>query len=156
MSDQDEEKQLKAAFARLLLKNPDDPFKAALAVFPDNTSRALRVANEWPGDSEVLNFQAELIEEDGELSFLPTKADLARNIWDKMQSDRICADDYAKLGKLYADVRGFIEKPQTNINNNVNNVTNRVMVVRESASDADWEAKLRKQQEELTNASTRH
>lgn len=150
------EEELKAEFAKLLLKTPNDPFKAALLLFPDNTSRALRVANEWPADPEVMAAQAELLEEDGELAYLPTKADFARKIWDKMDEERLAPEDFAKLGKLYADVRGFIEKPQTNINTNVNNVTNRVMVVRESQSDADWEAKLRKQQEDLTNASTRH
>jgi len=150
------EEELKAEFARLLLRTPEDPFKAALMLFPDNTSRALRVANEWPADPEVIAAQAAIVEDEGEMSFLPTKADLARSIWSRMQGDRICPEDFAKLGKLYAEVRGFIEKPQTNINTNVNNVTNRVMVVRESASDADWETKLRKQQEDLTNASTKH
>lgn len=149
------DEELKAEYARLLLKH-SDPFKAALQLFPDNTSRALRVANEWPNDPEVMAAQADLLDEDGELSYLPTKADFARNLWDKMQEDRIAPEDYAKLGKLYADVRGFIEKPQTTINNNNNVTNNRVMVVRENGSDEDWEAKLRKQQEGLTNASTKH
>ncbi len=149
------EEELKAEYARLLLKITD-PFKAALQLFPDNTSRALRVANEWPTDPEVVAAQSELLEEDGELSFLPTKADLARNIWDRMQNERVSPDDYAKLGKLYADVRGFIEKPQTNVSVNNNVTNNRVMVVRENGTDEDWEAKLRKQQENLTNASTKH
>lgn len=149
------DEELKAEYARLLLKI-SDPFKAALQLFPDNTSRALRVANEWPNDPEVMAAQADLLDEDGELSYLPTKADFARNLWDKMQEDRIAPEDYAKLGKLYADVRGFIEKPQTTINNNNNVTNNRVMVVRENGSDEDWEAKLRKQQDNLTNASTRH
>ncbi|WP_292414149.1 hypothetical protein [Methylophaga sp.] len=73
-----------------------------------------------------------------------------------MQEERLSPEDYAKLGKLYADVRGFIEKPQTTINNNNNVTNNRVMVVRENGSDEDWEAKLRKQQDNLTNASTKH
>jgi len=149
------DEELKAEYARLLLKI-SDPFKAALQLFPDNTSRALRVANEWPTDSEVIAAQAELLEEGGELSFLPTKADFARHLWDKMQEERLSPEDYAKLGKLYADVRGFIEKPQTTINNNNNVTNNRVMVVRENGSDEDWEAKLRKQQDNLTNASTKH
>ncbi len=146
------DEQLKAEYAKLLLKITD-PFKAALQLFPDNTSRALRVANEWPTDPEVVAAQAAFLDEDGELSFLPTKADLARNIWDRMQNERICPDDYAKLGKLYADVRGFIEKPQSNVNVNNNVTNNRVMVVRENGTDEDWAAKLRKQQEKLTNAS---
>lgn len=149
------DEELKAQYARLLLK-VDDPFKAALHLFPDNTSRALRVANEWPNDPEVVAAQAELLDEDGEISFLPTKAAFARKIWDRMEEERIAPEDFAKLGKLYADVRGFIEKPQTNINNNVNNVNNRVMIIRETGTDEDWEAKLRKQQEDLTNASTKH
>lgn len=155
MSD-NEEIEYKKRFAKEFLKTPSDPFKAALVVFPNNTARALRVANEWPNDPEVLSIKAEVLEDVGEMNLLPSKADLARSIWDKMQEEHTSVEDFTKLGKLYADVRGFIEKPQTNINNNVQNVSNRVMVVREKSNDADWERGLLEQQENLTNAGPCH
>lgn len=147
-----EERDSKAKFARLLLKEPSDPFAVALKVFPDDTKRALWVANNWPSDTEVLSLQEKAEEEEGELTFLPTKGQLCRGIWDKMNDKFTDADTYAKLSKVYAEVRGFIEKPQIAVNTNIQNVTNKVMIVRENGSDADWERKLLEQQARLANA----
>ena len=154
--EQENEEELKAEFARLLLQTPDDPFKAALALFPENTNRALRVANEWPRDLAVVEARKELVEDEGEDAFLPGKAHLARSIWDRMHKETTDTENFAKLGKLYADVRGFIEKPQTNIQNNIQNTTNKVMVIRESSTSDEWETNLRKQQDRLTNDATCH
>lgn len=153
----------KAAYAALLLKERD-PFKAALLLFPNNTNRALRVANEWPNDPVVKAEQTKLTEGDGELSFLPGKAQLARDIWDRMQGTTLAGgvvipptpEEYAKLAKLYADVRGFIDKPQTNVNVN-NTVVQRVVEVPVFQSSEEWEAAAARQQRELlNNARTRH
>lgn len=147
------ETEAKEKFARLLLKEPLEPFAVALKVFPDDTKQALKVANEWPSDLEVLRFQEQAVSADGEKSFLPTKGELARDTWNLMHSKYTEPGDFAKLGKLYAELMGFIEKPKTEITTNVQQITNRVMVVRESVSDADWERKLLAQQERLTAAS---
>jgi hypothetical protein len=147
-----DERDAKAKFARLLLKEPSDPFVIALKVFPSDTKKALRVANEWPADPEVLSLQEKAEEEEGELAFLPTKGQLCRGIWEKMHDKYTDADTYAKLSKVYAEVRGFIEKPQIAVNTNVQNVTNKVMIVRENGSDAEWERKLLEQQARLANA----
>lgn len=147
-----DERDAKAKFARLLLKEPSDPFAVALKVFPDDTKRSLWVANNWPADPEVLGLQEKATEDEGELAFLPTKGQLCRGIWEKMQDKYTDPDTYTKLAKVYAEVRGFIEKPQIAVNTNVQNVTNKVMIVRESGSDAEWERKLLEQQARLANA----
>lgn len=144
--------EAKEKFSRLLLKEPSDPFAVALKVFPDDTKRALWVANNWPSDPEVLSLQEKATEDEGELAFLPTKGQLCRDVWEKMQDKFTDPDTYVKLGKLYAEVRGFIEKPQMAVTTNVQNVTNKVMIVRESGSDAEWERKLLEQQTRLANA----
>lgn len=153
----------KAAYAALLLKERD-PFKAALMLFPDNTNRALRVANEWPNDAVVKAEQAKLTANDGELSFLPGKAELARDIWNRMQGTTLAGgvvipptpEEYAKLAKLYADVRGLIDRPQPNVNVN-NTIVQRVVEVPVFQSSEDWEAAAaRQQRESLSNARTRH
>ena len=104
----------KQLFAKLLLKLRE-PFKAALELFPDDTGTALQVAHDWPKDPVVIAIKNGVYDAVDEMDLLPTKAELARGIWDKMQGD-LYPDDYVKLGRLYADVRGFIEKPGTNIN----------------------------------------
>lgn len=146
------ETEAKEKFARLLLKEPSDPFAIAIKVFPDDTKKALRIANEWPSDPEILAMQEKLTEEEGELAFLPTKGQLAREVWNMMHDKYTDAATFAKLGKLYAEIRGFVEKPQTSVTTNVQQVANKVMVVRESVSDAEWERKLLDQQTRLSNA----
>lgn len=147
-----DEREAKAKFARLLLKEPGDPFAVALKVFPNDTKHALWVANNWPADPEVTDLQEKAEEDEGELAFLPTKGQLCRGIWDKMNDKYTDADTYAKLSKVYAEVRGFIEKPQVAVTTNVQNVTNKVMIVRETGSDIEWERKLALQQASLANA----
>ena len=162
MSETQNEDKEKAAYAAFLLKERD-PFKAALQLFPNNTNRALWVANHWPNDETVLAAKAELLQEQGEDSFLPGKSELARDIWQRMQGTTLpngvvippTPEEYAKLAKLYADVRGFIEKPQNN--QNVTVFIPKAIEVPTHGSDEDWEAAAERQQRELLNVSrSRH
>ena len=146
------ESELKKKFAFILLEEKN-PFKAALRLFPEdeeNTGEALRIAHTWPGDEDVLKYQEKFIEEGLDLKLLPSKAELAKDVWDRMQSF-VADEDYVKLAKLYADIRGFIEKPGTQVN--VQNVSNKVMVVREKENDEIWGKGLIEQQERLISES---
>lgn len=147
------ESELKEQFAKILLKNPENPFEAALKIFPEDVNTALQIATEWPADPLVINATNDILEDEDELSFLPNKAKLARHIWGKLDGEYICNEDYVKLAKLYAEVLGFIEKPQTNINANISAVSNRVMIVKESGSNDEWEQKLLQQQQKLQSES---
>jgi hypothetical protein len=162
MTEEHDESQEKVAYAGLLLKERD-PFKAALSLFPNNTNRALWVANHWPVDPEVKEAQAKLTAEGGEMGFLPDKAELARDIWERMQGTKTAdgrtisptADEYSKLAKLYADVRGFIEKPQNN--QNVTVVIPKAIEVPTHGTNEEWEQAAAKQQQDLLNVSrSRH
>lgn len=152
----DKEDENKTAFAVEFLKSPNDAFKAALNVFPSDTGRALRAAHEWPKDAFVLAEQERLSSEHGEGAFLPTKSDLSRAIWERLTPtegvNRVSHDDFVKLARLYAEVRSFIVKPETNVNVAV--TTNKVMVVKDLGSNEEWEMKAAKQQRELVNVST--
>ena len=161
MSDELKESEEKAAYAALLLKERD-PFKAALSLFPNNTNRALWVANHWPNDAEVKAEQSRLSEEEGD-SFLLSKREFLQDIEARMKGTTLpngvtvppTPDEYSKLAKLYADVRGFIEKPQTNVNVTTN--VNRVVEMPVFANENEWEAEAARQQRELLeNARTRH
>jgi hypothetical protein len=100
----------KTAFAAELLKTPNDPFKAALAIFDPDTGRALRAAHEWPKDPFVIAEQTRLSAERGELSFLPTKADLARSLWERAHANTTTNDDFTKMARLYADIMDYVPK----------------------------------------------
>lgn len=147
MSEDKDDKEYKGYFAEFLIESPDDPFTAALKVFPQNTQRALRIAQEWPRDPYVLSEVKRLKAEGGDMDGLPTKADLAREIWNTAKGN-VEPDEKVKLLKLYGEVRGFIDKPQANTTVNVE-AAPKVMIVKDAGTDADWEARLRRQQRKL-------
>lgn len=142
----------KEQFAKFLLEVAD-PFKAALQLFTEQSDlhKALKVATEWPHDKDVKNFIKKIKENEDSIDTLPSKKELAQSIWEKME---VCKypKDYAKLAKLYAEVRGFIEKPDNKPIVNINQ--NRVMVVKDLGTAEDWENKAAKQQRDLLNVST--
>lgn len=142
----------KTRFAELLLKTPDNPFKAAMGICGEDTGRALLVSSEWPDDPFVISEQKRLLDELGADHFLPTREELGRMVYQSAQDAKF-EENKVKFLKLYADIRGFIAKPETNVT--VQNTNNRVMVVRENGSDDEWEQKLLKQQRGLVNASSK-
>ena len=155
----DEDQRLKLAFAAALLKHPqtlEGRFAAALSCTGD-TGKALLMANKWVDDPSVISEVDRLTKrgDEGDLNFIGSKADFARevleagrNSWD--------GDTKHKFFKLYAEVRGFISKDGgTNVNVQVNN--NKVMIVRDLGTDAEWEAKAAQQQRALIDVSaSRH
>lgn len=139
-----EDQQLKRAYARKLLVI-SDPFKAAIAVVPDNTPNhtaiVLRIHNAWAADEEIRTLQRDIQDEEGEEAFLPSKAELARAVYDMATAERpTAAEDRLKAFRLYAEIRGFIEKPGVNINNTHNTQVNNVMAYKDHGDMAAWEA----------------
>ena len=149
------ETENKRRFAVELLKSPSDPFKAALAVFAPDTGTAMAKASVWPSDPEVKGYMTEALEEVGDMHFLPGKADLSRAIWDIVANNTLSVDDRLKAMRLYGDLRGFIEKQGTIINNNNNMTSNKVMLVKSHESNEAWEQKLVQQQQGLIADATK-
>jgi hypothetical protein len=88
-----------------------DPWQAALTVLGhQNASYASQCASQWPFDPYVIAKRKQLLAEQGEEAFLPTKVDLAREIWRDAENCRDPADKTRNL-RLYAEVMGFVEKP---------------------------------------------
>jgi hypothetical protein len=142
----------KRKYAALLFKE-GDAFKAALLMFPQDTSRAFWIANNWVNDDEVNAEKNRIVKSGKDIDFLPTKAEFARELLQRM---RRCDDDgkYASIAKIYAEVRQFIEKPQTNVNVNA---VSRVIEVPAFRDESEWEAKTASDQRELLkNARNRH
>jgi hypothetical protein len=142
----------KEQFAELSLRETD-AFKIGLAIYPNDTGRALRVATEWPNDPQVKALRQSFVdaEEDGETAFLPTKADACRLAWNIARDADKFTEDRLKALKLYGEMRGFIEKPAAVTVNNTQNVAMRVLVVKDYGTNDDWEKALRSQQKKLIN-----
>lgn len=143
--------QLKKDFAANLLRYPDDPAKAAFNTTPD-VGAALQIAKHWPTDPVVVAEQDRLMASDGARAFLPTKEAQARDIYALANSPTTDVDNRIKAHRLYAEVMGFIEKP--NAGGGINVLNQGVMIVREAASNEDWERKAIEQQRTLTAHAT--
>lgn len=144
-----EDEKHKRQFAQLYLKL-GDPYKAAFELCGDNTSMAIQIGSEWPNDPVVIDYKNEgLLRRDG-TDDLPTKADLARLVWDRMQQPMTSDEDFVKLAKTYADVMGYIEKPDTQINVNQQRTVN-VLRLPAQVSVDDFEVKALAQQRRLAN-----
>lgn len=139
--------ELKLQFADGILRNPENPWDVAKSLTEDN-SLALKMTQLWVKDPLVISEKERLLNERGKTAFLPDKDDFAREVITEGRKVRD-PDTKHKYLRLYADTRGFIEKPTTNINTNVQNVTNRVMMVPASSTDEEWANKLKNQQQRL-------
>lgn len=138
--------ELKKEFAYYLLKMPNEPFKAALLVFGQDTGRACLAVNEWLNCDDVLTEKKRLIDEHGEDYFLATRAEVARKVYELAEKAYL-TEDKLKGYKLFCDIMGYIEKPGTTINNNLNEY--RVIEVVNHGTDDEWRAKLIDQQAKL-------
>lgn len=134
----------KELFAELLLRDPQNPFRVALAIYPDDTPRALKIATEWPRDIEVVTLQKAMVDEAGEMAFVVTKAQLAQLAMKLATQEVMDPQDRAsrvKAAELAAKIVGAIEKPVAATINNTNVLVNRVMVVKDYGNDEQWEQK---------------
>lgn len=144
-------------FAAHLLRMPDDPFKAALAVFGDaDPGRALYAAQNWVRHPIVLAHMETLKQEHGALYFLPDKATVCRKVWDIAETAKTVAEKTNAI-KLYSDLMGFNPKPESNSSQNVfvggGNGGARVMVVTKHGDDNDWKEAARVQQAKLLESA---
>lgn len=147
----EQEKANKKKFAEILIRTPD-PFQAALELFPDNTTWAAWIAKHWPKDSEVIAEKDALKKSGFGSEELPTKTDLSRALWDRMNQPFVSTEDFTKAAKLYAEVNSFIEKtPPPSVTANI--IIPKVIEIPNHGSDANWEALAETQQRDLLNVS---
>lgn len=144
----------KIAFAEQWLRNPHNTFEAAMQVCQGRTLEALQMSQAWMFDSEVLQLKEELVAKYGEEHFLPSKSDMLHSIYRRANQDHTANEDFVKLMKLAADMRGMLqEKTAVAINNITNNKVMMVPVFVDAsgkvASDDSWEQSLIAQQQRL-------
>ena len=142
-----DEAETKRLYGLALLEHPDDPYKAALAVVGGDLPRALAMAREWTHDPDVVAAMDAVPDDERALKGVPTKNDLAREAWRRVQSTL----DHETAFKGIEAIRKLMYDNKvggTTVNNTL--VDNRrVMVVTDHGTDAEWEAKLLEQQEKL-------
>lgn len=146
---------LKREFAYALLKNPSSCLDAALAVFPFDTSTALKVSDIWPNDPMVVRYQHEILQQEGEEQFLPSKTEFLTKIWDRINQPNPITDndEFVKLATLYGKARGFIEEKGTQATSINIGESAKVMIVTNAGTDDEWQAKAIANQQKLLNGN---
>lgn len=134
------------AFARFYEDEGNNAFAACLRIWND-TTQALKMSTILPAHplviEEIKNAEANA------LNSLPTKSQFAKKLWTMIDE---AANDNAKVQfmKLYADARGFIEKPVEAANTqNVTVVLPRCIEIPSHGTDLEWEERLALQQKDL-------
>lgn len=140
-------------FAYEHLKTPDDAMGAAQRAFVNDDISAAQVADHWPTNAFVIKFKQELLSEFGEEHFLPSKSDIARQLYKIGANCAQAADDRIKALKELANLLGYIEKPAA-VTVNTGSTNNRVMIVRDHGTVDDWEQRAIEQQSRLINGHT--
>lgn len=150
----DDELEVKIKFADAWLRNPNNAFEAALTVTRGEPSKALLMSSAWIYDDEVLQLKGELVEKFGEEHFLPSKTAMLQDILTRARKTPQ-DDDYVKLMKLAADMRGMLSD-KSNVNINTTITQNKVMIVPtfvdsfgKPLDDTTWEQNLIQQQQRL-------
>lgn len=138
----------KLKFAAELLRHDNDAFKAAFATMPDNPGMALQLARSYFTDPVVVAEKERLLGSSDAKTFLPNKAKQLTDIYGLATDTKQTAEDRIKAHRLYAEISGFIEKPQSGAGINVLNQG--VMIVRDHGDDSNWEQKTIQQQRTLT------
>lgn len=150
---QDFDENLLRMYAEALLRDPSNPYEAALKLTGD-VQTSMRLAK-LTADPEFIAAKDALYDELGEDYFLPTKSEIVREVLAKAKQ---CtnADVAFKGYKLAADMLGFIEKPKdTTVINNSLTDNRRVMVVQDFGSDSEWEKQVQAQQAKLIEDASR-
>lgn len=153
----------KIRFAEGLLKAGSEygaAVKVAIQVFGDGSPRVGMASHYWPSDPIVLAHMQTALATQPDGAYLPTREELALKIHRKAEA---CdeAKDAVVLWKLFADIMGYIQRPETNIGNvqvNNNIVESRVLVVKDYGSIDNYMEKAAAQQAKLVedvNASKR-
>lgn len=116
----------KTAFAAALLRYPHQHFKAATLVFPTDMRAAMFIMQEWLHDEFVADEKRRLLDEHGFDYFLPTKYELAHDVY-ALAVTANAVEDRIKGFRLFAEIQGHITKAATT-NVNVDNSTKVLMV----------------------------
>lgn len=151
-----ERKRKFAALARVRPENRSGRYEAACLVFPDQAddALALRAADEWPFDRVVIEEMARLASAES-AEDLPSPEQQARDVYRLASDETKGVDDRLKAHKLYAEMRGHIQRPGDN-GAKVYIDNRRVMVMPAAANSADdWEAVASGHQAKLMSDASR-
>ena len=138
------------AFALAFLRHNGNAYAAARELFPGDVSRAIIVSETYPREAGFQDRLAAVKRTADEDEVLPSKAMLAEELWNIGTAAIHDVKDRLAALKLYADIRGFVKRPEPAQPANITNNTQNVLVV--PAHGNGWESAAIDQQAKLINA----
>lgn len=108
----------------------EKPFEAACKVFEIDTSAALWIASNWLTDPVVIAAKDVYLKEVNAKSALLDKDEFAAMLMQTAKEGKLEDKELINILKLYADVRGFLNKDTNTINNFNNNEGLKVVFVK--------------------------
>lgn len=145
--------QERAAFVLAYLRDPQNPHGIAMQLFGQRPLFGQHVGTQWPREDWFKEACDKLIEEYGEEYFLPSKAQIARELYNAARSNAWDTEAQLKYYKLYCEVMDYVKGGAGVTVNQTNNTQTNVMLVRDVGSDEDWEEKTAAQQAKLVQAA---
>ena len=139
----------KRMFARHLLTT-NDPILAGKRTFPKENGKAIQAAEGWISDPIVEHECERLkrVDDDVSATKLPSKDEYAKFLWKNAKSAKT-SDEKWKFAKLFAETKGFLEKPIDSTAEKQEIPVNKVMVVPSADSRKEWEDQISDQQDNL-------
>lgn len=144
-----DDEALRDDFALAYVRHDGNAYAAAREIIED-IGAAIVASERWPREPGFSERVARIKREAGEEAFLPTIGDLARELWDMGRNAAVEPRERIAALKLYADVRGFVKRPEAAAPANVTTTTNNVLVV--PAHGDGWEHLAMAQQAKLIDA----
>lgn len=145
---------LKRQFAIGLLYDPDKAYDIAKRLFPENFSDAMIAADFWPTDPIVEQCKQELLEEKGEMYFLPTKGQILREVVTVTRNANAATEKFQGYG-LYAKLMGWNNEGGGGTTNNFFGGDNKVMEIVRAPTDDAWKQIAIEQQTALVESARR-
>lgn len=138
---------LKRRFAAEQLRQPGRDYHIALGLIPEGHVAAAAV-NTWRNDPVVIAERLRLQNDYGERAELPTKETVMLEILALGRETSHMVSDRLKAYALYSELNNYTGR-NSGVAPQVNLFSNKVMLLRDHGSQADWEAGAKAQQANL-------
>ncbi len=139
---------IRRLYAVELLKHRD-PWQAALATFPGDIDAAIEASRFYPNDPVVVAHMKTVREAKAGGDVLPTKDDLARELWKTARVEGVKIPEKLAALRLYAEVMEYTAKSSSGATVQVNATTPHVLMVPQYGTPEEWEEKTKYQQRKL-------
>jgi len=141
----------KEAFALALLKTPDEPYKAALLVFPDDITLAMEASKALPSDAYVVEYIGAIPSDEIDAIGVPTKNDVIRSIWNRLAK---VVDHETFFKGTKALEPWLLENGNNGGLGNTYNDNRSVILFKDHGTDEEWAKAAVEQQSKLVEHAT--